>query len=275
MSTLHVSIVVYHSDAAWLSRTLHSVLRAAQKAIAERVLSRVQIALVDNAASQATMRSAVGTLIDALRLGEGVTVALHDAPRNLGFGGGNNLALHDSRADYVLVMNPDVDISDDAFAASIAHLLREPQCAMVVPVVSFPDGRPQYLVKREPRALTLALRGFAPAFIQRLFMKRLNDYEFRDLAFDAPITGCRIVSGSWMFMRGDAWRRSGGFDERFFLYFEDYDLSARIAAFARIDRIASCRIVHAGGNAAGKGRAHIGMFVRSAIRFFAKHGWRW
>jgi GT2 family glycosyltransferase len=78
-----------------------------------------------------------------------------------------------------------------------------------------------------------------------------------------------------MFIRGDSWRKVGGFDEKFFLYFEDFDLSMRIAKYAEIHRVPEFRIIHAGGNAAAKGASHILLFVRSAYRFFHKHGWRW
>ncbi|NJR72189.1 MAG: hypothetical protein HC782_03800 [Gammaproteobacteria bacterium] len=82
------------------------------------------------------------------------------------------------------------------------------------------------------------------------------------------------MSGCCMLMRGEVWQRVGGFDEKFFLYFEDFDLSKRIAAIAEIHRLPSFQIIHGGGNASNKGLKHIRFFVQSAWRFFNKHGWR-
>jgi GT2 family glycosyltransferase len=77
-----------------------------------------------------------------------------------------------------------------------------------------------------------------------------------------------------MLCRTAALKAVSGFDEGYFLYFEDFDLSLRIAKIGELAYVPAMRIKHAGGHAARKGRAHIGMFVRSAMRFFNTHGWR-
>ena len=69
--------------------------------------------------------------------------------------------------------------------------------------------------------------------------------------------------------------RTGGFDPRFFLYFEDYDWSVRLNRVTQTAWLPAMRAVHHGGGASRKGLRHIGLFVRSAFRFYHKHGWRW
>jgi GT2 family glycosyltransferase len=69
-------------------------------------------------------------------------------------------------------------------------------------------------------------------------------------------------------------QRLDGFDPRYFLYFEDYDLSLRTGRIARIVYVPAVRIVHFGGGAADKGFQHIRLFAASAWRFFGTHGWR-
>jgi hypothetical protein len=278
--TLHVAIVVYRSNGEWLLRTLHSLNRAIAVAQQQGRLDEAEIHVVDNAASEAATPAAHAALGTALAeaqqsLARGVRLSPLPMAANCGYGAANNAALARTRADYVLVLNPDVETAPDAISEAIAYLLAHADVAMVTPAATYPDGAPQYLVKGMPNVLALALRGFAPEPIRALFAGTLTRYEMRDVPFDAPLTGCRIVSGCWMVMRGDVWRASGGFDENFFLYFEDFDLSARIAQQHAIHRVPACRIVHAGGNAADKGGKHIGMFIRSAARFFSKHGWRW
>jgi GT2 family glycosyltransferase len=271
---LHVCIVLYRPDANGLRRSLQATIDACARAVRDGDISNAKVDVVNNDPSAVSAVAAL--LADAQRHAE-APVSIHqiDAPQNLGFGAGNNLALRDSSADYVLVINPDVEMQLDALSNGIHHLTAEPACGMVSPVAVFPDGQPQYLVKRQPGVLTLALRGFAPRAVQTLFAERLARYECREVGFDQPIHGCEIVSGCWMLVRGSLWRQLGGFDERFFLYFEDFDLSYRASKLTRLDRVSACRIVHAGGHAGRKGWAHIRLFARSALQYFNKHGWRW
>jgi hypothetical protein len=68
---------------------------------------------------------------------------------------------------------------------------------------------------------------------------------------------------------------TGGFDPRYFLYFEDFDWSVRLARTGQLVYLPSFRIVHHGGGAARKGWRHIRWFVQSGTRFYRRHGWRW
>ena len=68
---------------------------------------------------------------------------------------------------------------------------------------------------------------------------------------------------------------TGGFDPRYFLYFEDFDWSVRLAKTGQLVYLPSFRIVHHGGGAARKGWRHIRWFVQSGTRFYRRHGWRW
>jgi hypothetical protein len=96
----------------------------------------------------------------------------------------------------------------------------------------------------------------------------------RDLPDAGVATGIPIATGCFMLARGEMLRRLGGFSPEFFLYFEDFDLSLRLGRLADIAYVPQVRIVHAGGHAAGKGWAHRRMFIRSAVTFFRRHGWR-
>jgi GT2 family glycosyltransferase len=273
-SRLHVCIVIYRPDANWLRRSLRATITACAQAIKDGTLVSATIDVVNNDPSQA---AAISLLLSEFHdpATPAITLEQINAPRNLGFGAGNNLALRNSTADYVLILNPDVEMQANALSVGLQHLDDEPQCGVVSPVALFPDGQPQYLAKRQPGLFTLALRGFAPRAVQALFATRLARYECREISFDQSIHGCEIVSGCWMLIRGSIWHRVGGFDERFFLYFEDFDFCQRTAQIARIDRVSTCRIVHAGGHAARKGWTHVMLFARSAFQYFSKHGWRW
>jgi len=95
-----------------------------------------------------------------------------------------------------------------------------------------------------------------------------------DLPEDEASTDIPIVSGCFMLSRTDTLKEINGFDERYFLYFEDFDLSLRMGKLGKLAYLPTMKIIHAGGHAARKGFAHLGMFARSGIRFFNSHGWR-
>jgi GT2 family glycosyltransferase len=96
----------------------------------------------------------------------------------------------------------------------------------------------------------------------------------RDLPEQEPSTDIPIISGCFMLFRTAALRSVGGFDEHYFLYFEDFDLCLRVHAEGTLAYLPSMHIVHLGGNSARKGLRHIVMFARSGLRFYCTHGWR-
>jgi GT2 family glycosyltransferase len=114
--------------------------------------------------------------------------------------------------------------------------------------------------------------------VQRLFERRLARYEMRDVVDADPpreTIGVPMMSGACMIARRDAIDRTGGFDPRFFLYFEDFDWSARLNAVTKSAYVPSVSVVHHGGRAADKGWRHLAWFVASALRFYSRHGWKW
>ncbi len=272
-TSLTVSIVVYQPDEAWLRRTLTSLRAALYHAFDQGQLGSAHVVLIDNqnAAASASnhlleecFQSAPANLQTEALAGRG----------NIGYGAGNNLAIERHAADFHLILNPDVELDRGSISAGLAYLAAHADYAMVSPVATSPASEPLYLIKSYPAVLALLLRGFAPAFLRNLFAGYLSKYERRENSFDAPLSDARIVSGCFMLARGTALREAKGFDPGYFLYFEDFDLSWRMSGNASIARVPACRIVHGGGGAARKGPRHIAMFIRSAVRFFNTHGWR-
>lgn len=194
---------------------------------------------------------------------------------NRGFGAGHNLAL-DTDSEFHLILNPDLVLDEDAISNALAFMQANPECGLLTPRAYWDNGQRQYLCKRYPTVLDLLLRGFSPPAIRKLFHKRLAHYEMadvineQDVYWDPP-----IVSGCFMLFRTEVWKQLGGFDPRFFLYFEDFDLSLRAHAITRVAYVPSVRLIHHGGHASRKGWRHIKMFSRSMFTFFSIHGWKW
>jgi len=272
-ASLSVSIVTYRPDLELLAQTVESLAAAIVEAERALLLSGVAVTLIDNTGpreSANAIRHAVGTAFEEAA----VEIDYRHGQGNIGFGRAHNLALLATNSDYHLVLNPDVIVDRFALVEAIRFMQARGDVVLLAPAVSGPDGAPQFLAKRAPALLDLALRGFAPAFVRELFRPRLDRYELRDRIGDVPTDDVEVASGCCMFLRRSAAKSVGGFDPRFFLYFEDFDLSLRLRRLGRIAFVPQVRIVHFGGFSARKGWRHVALFARSAARFYSKHGWR-
>jgi hypothetical protein len=167
-----------------------------------------------------------------------------------------------------------VELEPEALSAALAALAAHPEVGLVAPSVRGDDGLTQFLCKRYPSVWVLFLRGFAPRALRERFHRAVAHYEMRDVIGERFVERVPLASGCFMLVRTPLFARVGGFDPRFFMYFEDYDLSMRLAREAAIAYVPEARIVHHGGEAARKGWRHVAWFVSSAWRFFARHGWK-
>jgi hypothetical protein len=276
-SSLTVSIVTFRPDRALLGRCLADLATAIRVAREQRVTRSVALALIDNSTDPAIAED-VCALGRARFADADVQLTCLHGHANIGYGAAHNLVLHGTGADYQLVLNPDVELAPDALANAIRWLDTHPDVGAAAPAVTRPDGMPDYLCKRYPAVFDLFLRGFAPALVRRAFRQRLERYELRDWidpASEKPVPGIPVLSGCCLLVRRRAIDATGGFDPKFFLYFEDFDWSVRLNKVAQSVYLPSFRAVHHGGGAARKGMKHVGWFVKSAVRFYRKHGWRW
>jgi GT2 family glycosyltransferase len=284
-SNFSVSIVLFDSDLDLFRQTIAALAIAIRHASAAGLVRDVRVAIIDNNGAQ------------GVRLDEGwnpgdATVAIVPLAHwrrisgqgNVGFGRGHNLALLDRTmtGDFHLVLNPDAPLAEDALTVALQWMAQTPDSALVAPNARSDDNVPLFLCKRYPDAFTLFLRAAAPRRVRRWFAGRLARYELHDIvgtdgekqARDVP-----LASGCCMVLRTAALEAIvgvGGFDPSFFVYFEDYDLSLRIARSGRwhIDYLPQMKLIHYGGHAAKKNWSHVRMFAAGAIRFFNRHGWK-
>jgi GT2 family glycosyltransferase len=275
-ASLQVSVVTFFPDLRILDRCFRKLVLAIGAAREDGVVRTVALALIDNSGDRVVAREVVK--LGAARFkGADVQMAYLHGHANIGYGAAHNLVLHGSGADYHLVLNPDVELEPDAIAAGVRWLSEHGDVGAIAPEVRNPDGRRDYLCKRYPAAFDLFLRGFAPGFVRSLFGRRLARYEMRDVIDASPereIIDIPAMSGACLLVKRAAIDATGGFDPRFFLYFEDFDWTVRLNRITRTAYVPAMRVVHHGGGASRKGAAHIGWFIRSGLRFYRKHGWR-
>ncbi|WP_373316896.1 glycosyltransferase [Chitinolyticbacter albus] len=189
--------------------------------------------------------------------------------RNLGFGSGHNrlIALLGEypQADLHLLCNPDIAWKDNPLPALISYLDANRQVSAVMPDVFGLDGCRQYLAKDRPTPLILFGRRFLP---RRWLARRIDRYELRNLAFDRPAV-VPIISGCFMLLKTTALRAVGGFDERYFLYLEDYDLCRRLQlAGGEVAIEPRAQVMHGHARSSYSWGWPLWWHMRSAFRYF-------
>ncbi|WP_091997068.1 glycosyltransferase [Paraburkholderia lycopersici] len=276
LDDLSVSVVIYRPDVDVLTRTFECLGAAARAFVAARRGRTVSLSVVDNgdAPGGDGVSSGLAPAFAALRA-HGVPYRVIGGHGNVGYGRGHNLALEGVGSACHLVLNPDIDMEPEALVEAVGFLERHPEVGLLTPWVGDADGRTQYLCRRFPAVLDLLVRGFLPASLRSAFASRLARYEMReainvrDVVWEPP-----IVSGCFMLFRTTVLKQLGGFDPRYFLYFEDYDLSLRTHALAQVAYVPAVCVVHHGGGASRKGFAHIRMFGVSLVKFYNRFGWK-
>ena len=272
--TLTVSIVTYHPDLSQLDTTLRKLSASMAMAREAGLLRAVNLVLIDNTGDRA-VAEAVVKLGAAHFESSAVTMNYLHGHANIGYGAAHNLVMHGGNTHFHLVLNPDVELGEETLSVALHYFEENEGVGVIVPAMFRHDGTRQYVCKRYPCVFDLALRGFAPRPLRQLFSKRLEHYEMRDVIADVVVSPVPVMSGSFMLLRRKAIESTGGFDPDFFLYFEDFDWSVRLNRVTRSSYVPTVRAVHHGGGAARKGWRHIAYFIRSGMRFFNKHGWKW
>lgn len=267
LATLSVSIVIYDLDEPIFNQGIQSLRKALDFCVATGRLGDHTITIVDNGNNKDSL---------AASLAEGDKYIQNAI--NVGFGAAHNRVIHDSNADYHLVLNPDLILEKTSIASFIQIAEANADIALIGPLGKSANGENAFLAKRYPAVFDLLIRGFAPEIVKRRFHNRLAHYEYQDIQAGEPselgFVDVQLVSGCCMFLRTKNAQALGAFDEQFFLYFEDFDFSLGMSHSGRVVYAPAIEVTHYGGNTARKGMNHIWMFCRSAWKFFSKNGWK-
>ena len=193
-------------------------------------------------------------------------------PTNLGYGKAHNIALRESayyKTDFHLVLNSDIRVKAEDIDAMHDFMLQNPTVGQLMPKVLNPDGSQQYLAKRLPTPLDVFGRRFLPA---AWMAKRNARYELRDLDLTHPVNA-PYLSGCFMFLRTKAAVEAGLFDERYFMYPEDIDLTRSIHRNYLTLYYPAWTIVHAHARDSYKNKHMLQIHIQNMCRYFNKYGW--
>lgn len=201
---------------------------------------------------------------------------------NVGFGAGHNIAIHRycGEARYWLVLNPDAYFDDGLLEELVRRMDADTRIGLCIPHIRNPDGSTQLVNKRLPTPSIFFLRPYIAKLtwlmktpvikdILQLWMLR---FLLQDMDLDRPLI-CPFISGCFMFFRGSMMKELNGFDERYFLYMEDLDISRRAAQRGLNVVFSDLTCFHHWERAAYKSRKLFIVLVKSCVSYFNKWGW--
>jgi GT2 family glycosyltransferase len=191
--------------------------------------------------------------------------------RNLGYGKAHNIGIRDSvgASRYHLICNPDIKVAPDTISTLTRYMDSNPSVGLCMPKLLTPAGEMQYCCRRSPLLLDYVSQVIAPAGWGRA---RKEALEMRSCDYESAMEP-QCLSGCFMFFRSEILANLGGFDERFFLYFEDFDLSMRSRLLARNVYLPATHVIHERQSAHLRSWRLKFAFIRSAIQYFGKWGW--
>lgn len=191
---------------------------------------------------------------------------------NGGYGWGHNRVIENilGKSKYHLILNPDIYFKKNVLEELFQYMEKNSGIGNIMPMVKYPNGEIQYLCKRIPSPLDIFLRTFCP--IKSIIDKRNYRYEMRDTGYD-KIMDVEILSGCFMFIRNEVFQKIGMFDEKIFMYFEDFDLNRRIHENYKTIFYPNVEIIHEHAKEAHKSKKMLLMAMKSAIYYFSKYGW--
>lgn len=207
MCDLSVSIVTHNSGSE-----LHCILDSLKNS---RGID-FSVTVIDNHSADDSVSAAQAS---------GLNCELICLGKNTGYGTANNIAIQKSDARYHLIANPDVKFGPRLLKACAEFMDANPDVAIVTPKLLNPDGSEQYTPKKRPTIPYLAA-GFIENHTGKI-MRLRSKYTLRGQIVNDPVE-IDFCAGCFMFCRTSMLKACGGFDERFFLYFDDADLTLRI-----------------------------------------------
>lgn len=249
---VNASIVLYNSDVSEVKGVIDSFLSSKKSNI---------IYLIDN--------SPTDCLKDCFK---GDRIRYFFTGKNLGYGAAHNISIKKSIEEGIkfhLILNPDLIFSSYCIDTLFQYMESNSDVGHVMPQVKYPNGEIQKLCKLLPSPFDLFIRMFVPKFV---FKKQREQFELTFTNYDQEML-VPFLSGCFMFFRTSLLDTLDGFDERFFMYGEDIDISRR--GFLKMKSVYYPKviIVHNHAKESFKSLKMMMIHVRNIIRYFNKWGW--
>ena len=250
MYQLTVSIVLYNNERSVIQKAIECVLQSNLE---------IKLFLIDNSE------------IDNLKyLSHYPNVEYIFNNKNIGYGAGHNIALKKvmDKSKYHLILNPDIEFNENVLEEIYNYMETNNHVGQVIPKVLYPDGSLQYVCKLIPTPFNL----FSRLLPGSLFKKYNQKFELRFSGYN-KIMDVPYLSGCFMFLRCSALKEVGLFDERFFMYPEDIDLTRRMHKRYRTVFYPYVEIFHGHAKSSFNNIKMFTIHITNIIKYFNKWGW--
>jgi GT2 family glycosyltransferase len=254
MHELTVSLVNYNCNIEDLRQTIESLYKSWPQA---------HLCIHDNGSSNENLAQVKEMKYENLIQGQ-----------NKGFGHGHNRAFESCPSSkYHLILNPDLMIDDNCLRQMITYMNDHEEVGLSVPKIFNEDGSVQMLNKRDPSVFNQFARRFLPRFLKDFpwIKKKMDHYIMLDKGYDQSYE-VPYMSGCFMLFRTSIFRELKGFDEDFFMYMEDADITRRCRAISKCLFLPQAKIVHKWSRASHKSLKLTWVSIKSSCLYFKKWG---
>ena len=253
MLDISIAIVTFNNE-----RTIKKCIKSILKYMDSKFTYKLYV--IDNHSSDNTL-AIVQCISDK--------IIIIRSEKNIGFGAGHNKLLDILESRYHLVVNPDIVIENNCITEMTEFMDYNKNIGLLSPLIKYPDGSIQYLCKRNPTFADLFIRLVLPKF----FIKRQQYFEMRETGYNREFE-IEYATGCFMFFRTEIFKKLKGFDEHFFLYLEDADITRRVNEISRTVFYPHNYVIHEWQRGTHKIPKLMWLDVQSAFYYFRKWGFR-
>lgn len=254
---LTASVVIFNTDKSQIDSLLQSIKNS-------DCIDRLYI--IDNSPSSENEQFFKNCSLSAI-----IQYIPHE---NTGYGSSHNIAMKKSielGADYHVVLNPDIRFDSDVLPKLCEYMNNNSDVVYILPKVIYPNGELQYLCKLLPTPSDLIFRRFLPKTAKT--EKKNDRYVLKESGYN-KIMNPPCLSGCFMFLRNSTLKENNiFFDDRFFMYFEDFDLIRRLHRVGKTIFYPDVSIIHDHEKESYKSKKMLMVHIKSAIKYFNKYGW--
>lgn len=197
----------------------------------------------------------------------GKNIEIIETGTNKGFGSGHNEVLNRIDSKYHVIINPDIILTQDVVTIMADYMDGHDDIGLLSPKICFPDGREQILGKKNPKIKYLAASRMRN---EKSPGKLLREYAMLDRDLTEPVD-IENATGCFMMIKTELFKKIGGFDEKYFMYFEDCDLTRTVKKSARAVFYPAAVVCHVWGRESKKNFKLTLIQIKSMLYYF----WKW